>query len=160
MTRSPSPSPYPTWRSALELAESLPLPQRPSLYFSHGWSLPWMGTGATIRLEVALTRGGAWVKVLGVPQLQDFAPPAERKLHQRLEAFMRLRGFVRADELNEPGVGRFVADRWDGYTRRYPTSAALDTDLGGILAFLADLARPRAGSHLRLIPCPARQEGA
>ena len=146
-----SASPYPTWRSALELAESLPPPQRPSLYFGHGWSVPWLGPGATVRLEVGLTRGGAWVKVLGIPQLQDFAPPQERRFHERLEAFMRLRGFHRSDELDGPSTGRVVADRWDGFTRHYPTAQALDAELGGILAFLTDLAHPKALHPLRLV---------
>jgi len=147
-----SPSPYPTWRSALDLAESLPQQLRPSLYFGHGWSVPWLGPHATLRLEVGLARGGAWVKVLGVPQLQDFSTPEERRFHQRLEAFMRLRGFIRSDELEGPQPGRVVADRWDGYTRHYPNARALDAELAGILAFLADLARQGAAPSLRLLP--------
>jgi len=144
--------PYPTWRSSLDLAESLPRPQRPSLYFGHGWSVPWLGPDATLRLEVGLGKGGAWVKVLGVPQLQDFATPDERRFHQRLETFMRLRGFVRSDELDPPRPGRVVADRWDGFTRNYPHARSLDAELVGILAFLSDLATARVGPALRLVP--------
>jgi hypothetical protein len=146
-----SPSPYATWRSALDLAESLPRPVRPSLYFGHGWSVPWLGPDATVRLEVGLARGGAWVKVLGVPQLQDFTTPAERRFHQRLEAFMRLRGFVRSDELEGPPPARAVADRWDGFTRHYPTARALNAELAGLVRFLSDLARPRHSPALRLL---------
>ena len=140
-----SASPYPTWRSALEFAESLPRARRPSLYFGHGWNLPWLGSRATLRLEVGLTRVGAWVKVLGVPRLQDFAPPRERRFHARLESFMRLRGFLKSDELEAPEPGGVLADRWDGFIRKYPDVRALDRELGGLLAFLEDLARPRAG---------------